>query len=182
MRSTGHFVQFFNDDQHRMEAMAGFLREGLEAGCTCVLVATPEHRGGVAQRLKSAGIDAASLAASYQYIELDARDSLASFMNGSQCDPQRFHPMFDTFMRQVSARGQPVWASGEMVNLLMSDGLIQAALELEELWNELSRHHNFTMFCGYSQESLFHRGSERVLAQICAAHSHVFDARSDLRI
>jgi hypothetical protein len=182
MRSTGHFVQFFNDDQHRMEGLADFLIEGLEAGCTCVLVATAEHRAEVAQRLKSGGIDAASLAASYQYIELDARDSLASFMNGSQCDPQRFHPMFDTFMRQVAARGQPVWACGEMVNLLMSDGLIQAALELEELWNELSCHHSFTLFCGYSQDSLFSRGSERVLARICAAHSHVIDSRSNLRI
>jgi len=42
-----------------------------------------------------------------------------------------------------------VHAFGEMVALLCQDGLFDAAVELEGLWNELAARFRFHLFCAY---------------------------------
>jgi hypothetical protein len=95
-------------------------------------------------------------------------------MESSRCDRPKFHHVLDTLMRQAQSRGQPVRAHGEMVNLLVADGMTDAAMELEELWNEFSREHHFTLLCGYSISTLESTGdSHRVSERIRALHSDV---------
>ena len=36
-----------------------------------------------------------------------------------------------------------------MVALLWDDGLVNAAVQLEAMWEELCRRHPFSLFCGY---------------------------------
>jgi len=150
----GHFVQFFGSEGQHADAVAWFVKETLDAGSTCIVVATPEHRSAIASRVRGLGLDIAAAAAAYQYIELDAQTVLSGFLEGTRCNRQKFHSMLDTLLRQAASRGAPVRIFGEMVSLLAQDGLTDAALELEELWNELSRHHHFTLFCGYCEALL----------------------------
>jgi MEDS: MEthanogen/methylotroph, DcmR Sensory domain len=172
--SAGHLVGFFSSDIERARVVADFVREGIACDETCIVVATPEHRDQLRDALYRHGIDVAQLTARYQYIELDARTLLSQFMDGSRCDRPKFHHLLDTLMRQAQSRGQPVRAHGEMVDLLVADGIPDAAVELEELWNEFSREHHFTLLCGYSTSTLETTGdSHRVSDRIRALHSDV---------
>jgi hypothetical protein len=172
--SAGHLVGFFSSDAERARIAADFVREGIASDETCLVVATPEHRDQLRAELLRRGVDAAALTARYQYIELDARTLLSQFMEGSRCDRPKFHHLLDTLMRQAKSRGQPVRAHGEMVNLLVADGMADAAMELEELWNEFSREHRFTLLCGYSISTLEATGDgHRVSERIRALHSDV---------
>jgi DNA polymerase III alpha subunit (gram-positive type) len=173
-RHSAHFVQFFATDVEWVNAVADFVKEGIETGCTCVVVATQERRSGIAARLQSHGIRVAEIIATYQYVELDAPTTLEGLMDGNHCDGHKFHQAFDTLMRQASSRGEPVRIYGEMVNLLVEQDLPEAAIQIEELCNELSRHHSFSMFCGYSADALANTDQARTAAAyICAVHSDV---------
>ncbi len=174
MGHTGHFVQFFASESDQTAAVAQYVRDSIESGCTCVVLATPERRSGIALTLRSLGRNIAAWTAGYQYIELDARTVLSGFLEGTRCNRQIFHQTFNTLLRQASSRGEPVRIYGEMVNLLAGDGLTEAALELEELWNELSRLHSFTLFCGYRDATLARSDrAGHARERISAIHSHV---------
>jgi hypothetical protein len=166
-----HSAQFFDSDEALLEAVTAFVRRALEANCTCLVLATPAHRDAIAARLESSGLDPATYAAAYRYISLDAELTLNSFMDDAGPDPARFHQNMGLLLRQAAARGQPVYAYGEMVGLLASGGRMRAAICLEELWNELSRYHTFNLFCGYPSAAF--ADDERARAQISGLHSHV---------
>ena len=168
---AGHLVGFFTHDTERIRAAGAFIAEGAACDDTSLVVATPGYRAALRAELQRLGLDPESMIARYQYIELDARTLLSQFMDGDRCDRQRFHLHLDTLMRQAVARGRPVRAHGEMVNLLAADGLTEAALQLEELWNELSREHRFTIFCGYSTCTI--DSAQRFGERVRALHSHV---------
>jgi MEDS: MEthanogen/methylotroph, DcmR Sensory domain len=172
---TAHFVQFFDSDEQLICSVTAFVRRALETNCTCVVVATSAHREAIATRLESSGLDPAALAAAYRYISLDAEVSLRSFMDESGPDAQRFHQHMGLLLRQAAARGQPVHVYGEMVGVLASSGRMQQAIRLEEFWNELSRYHTFTLFCG--NPSAPFDGDQRSRTRVCALHSHVVHAQ-----
>lgn len=176
-RFTGHDVQFFDSDADQARAVADFVQEGIAASQTCLVVSTPEHRRQIGTELRSRGIDVTTLIARYQYIELDARTLLSSFLIDGRCDRECFHRMLDTLMRQASSRGEPVRAYGEMVGLLIEDGLPETAIELEELWNELTREQELMLFCGYSADaSAALSCTAWAKERLCAVHSHVQEA------
>ena len=45
--------------------------------------------------------------------------------------------------------GRRLRAFGEMVALLAADGMADAAVRLEELWNRLAATHHFSLLCAY---------------------------------
>ena len=56
MRDPGHYVQFFDGDDSFVHAASLFIQEGLESGCTCILVTTPTHRGQIEARLRESPV------------------------------------------------------------------------------------------------------------------------------
>lgn len=172
MSHSAHIVQFFSSDEAYLRAAGRFLCEGLAAGDTCVAVVTAEHLRQLDAYLLDAGWNAAALSAEYRYIPLDAQDTLHTFFDAhSGIDQDRFHRQLNLLMSQVAARGQPVRICGEMVSMLVEQGQPAAAIQLEELWNELSRHHNFTLSCSYKESPFTQNPRYRKLLH--GIHSHV---------
>lgn len=167
---AGHLVGFFADDAEYMRVVGAFLAEGIACDDTCLVVVTPAHRAALRTELQRLGLDPESLATRYRYIELDADTLLAQFVESGRCNRQRFHLLLDTLMRQAASRGRPVRVHGEMVNLLAANGLTEAALQLEELWNEFGREQRLTLLCGYSNCVV---GTPRFAERVRALHSHV---------
>ena len=166
-----HCVQFFDEDARLVEAVSHFVRESIESACTCLSISTAEHRTAIDSTLQSAGVDVASLIGQYRYVPLDAHALLSTFLVDGRLDRERFHSNMDQLMRQVTARGEPVRIFGEMVALLLATEQPHAALQLEELWNELSRQHDFQLLCAYPSREVEHDDRLRML--ICAVHSSV---------
>ena len=177
MNNSDHVVQFVRADHQLVDAVSRYLREGLLDGETCVMVVTPEHREQLEWRLIDAGLDPEALSAEYRYIVLDAETTLAKFFDGrSGIDKYRFHRHLGLLVRQAAARGQPVRLFGEIVDLLVEQGYPAAAIELEELWNELSRQHTFTLFCTYRVSPFTEDPKYRQLLH--GTHSHVVPERA----
>jgi hypothetical protein len=166
-----HVVQFYGHDRELTQRVAGFLQDGLESGGVVIVIATPEHRREFETRLADAGPDLAAARDGGTYLALDASETLGEFMAADGLDSAAFDRVVGTLIRRAGAGGRPVCAYGEMVALLWDDGLVNDAVELEGMWEELGRRHPFSLFCGYRADSV--TGEVDAFAEVCRLHGEI---------
>jgi len=178
-KANGHRVQFYQDDSFLLEGLARFMGAAIAAGDSAIVIATPSHRDGLQQQLIQSGLDLSVAGKQGRFVSLDAAATLAQFMVEDRPDPQRFHEVIGGVIAQLSSAAKPgcrVAAFGEMVALLWAEGRQQAALELEELWNQLGQIHSFHLHCAYPI-GLFSQPADAVaIEHVCSAHTHVTPA------
>src|SRR5262245_13415389 len=85
-----HLVQFYEGDAFLLDEVARFVGSGLGAGDAVVIVATPEHRAGIARELAAHAVDVARARRDRRYMDLDATETLARFMVNGMPDRARF--------------------------------------------------------------------------------------------
>ena len=145
-----HFAQLHRTTQGLTEAVGLFVETGLRRGNGVVSVATPAHTELLLQRLAQNGLDPEEFRRSGQLEILDAEAVLSRFMHGEKPDWTDFRLTVGTVLESVQAFGRNITrAYGEMVNLLWQQGKAEAAIRLEEYWNELARLYPFSLFCSY---------------------------------
>jgi PAS domain-containing protein len=174
-----HLVQFYEQDGFLVEAVGRFLGESLLVGGSAIVIATAEHRQAIAGELALRGIDIPSAESQGRYVALDAAETLTRFMVEGRADGDKFREAISPIVRSAqAASGEKagVAAFGEMVALLWSEGKRDAALELERLWNELSKEHSFSLLCGYPIGAFDNEEHRRLFHSICGEHSHVVPA------
>jgi signal transduction histidine kinase len=117
-----------------------------------------------------------------RFVALDAAETLSKFMRNGRPDPAAFTDVVGSIVAGAAsasgARGSPVAVFGEMVALLWSDGKPEAAIQLEELWNDLARVHSFDLHCAYPMSFFAQPRDGASLGRICEAHSRVIPAES----
>ena len=166
-----HVVQFYSHDEELAERVTGYLLGTLENGGVAVVIATPGHRREFESRLIRAGVDLAAARDSRAYLALDARETVREFMAAGHVDGAAFDRVIGGLIERAGADGQLICAYGEMVALLWDDGLVSAAIELEERWNDLGRRLPFSLFCGYRADSV--TGASDALAEVCRLHHEI---------
>lgn len=174
--ADAHVVQFYEDDRFLVEAVGEFLRAGIRAGEPVLVVATPEHRASFASYLVKHGHDVEQLTARGLLAMFDAASTLARFMVGARPDEQRFRETVGAALARAEARSPSgrLRAYGEMVNLLWDGANPEAAIRLEELWNELAQNHSLALMCGYAMSSFGQEHDAHRFAEVCRNHSRVF--------
>jgi hypothetical protein len=172
-----HIVQVYEDTAFLAEAVAQFAGTGLERGEGVVLIVTPEHRSAFEAALAACGLDAAAALARGQLHVLDAERTLALFMRGGMPDWTQFHSAVGGTIARLRLDFPAVRAYGEMVDLLWQRGERDAAIRLEECWNELVRLQTFSLFCAYRMDALDIGSYGGPLECVCKAHTHLIPAR-----
>jgi MEDS: MEthanogen/methylotroph, DcmR Sensory domain len=173
LNASHHAVQFYGHDDELAERVAGYLLEALGGGGVAIVIATPEHRREFEDRLTQAGVDLAAAGDSGTYLAPDASETVRKLMVEGRLDGVAFDRVIGTVIRQAGTGGRPVRAYGEMVALLWDDGLVNAAIQLEEMWAELGRTHTFLLFCGYPAGSVTGDGHLDAFATVCRLHQEV---------
>ena len=177
MTAHGHAVHFYESPDFLFGKVAGFLANGLRSGTGAVLIATPEHRDGVVRALSTLAIDADAAAADGSLCMVGAREMLDQFMIADMPDRERFLSIFGRVIDTAGSDGaRPVRAFGEMVDVLYRDGHPEAALRLEELWNELASTRAFSLLCAYPIGNFYKETHADSFDSICDRHSDVYPA------
>jgi hypothetical protein len=168
----GHVVQFYEQSPYLIDRVSSFIAPGLKAGEAAIVIATPEHRDMIAAQLGAHGVDVAEMRKQGSYVDLDAAETMSLFMIDGQPDRRRFVEVIGGTITRARPKAQfpIVRAFGEMVALLWAQGRQDAAINLEELWNELLGHHPFSLMCGYPIEGLGDPDSPTV-RQMMASHN-----------
>jgi hypothetical protein len=160
-----HLVQLYQDEAFLGEAVSTFITDTLQRGEAGVIIATPGHRA----RFGFQSTD--------QIRVLDAEETLARFMVEGQPNWTRFHEVIGGLIAELRLRYPAVRAYGEMVNVLWQRGERDAAIRLEEYWNDLQGLQTFTLLCAYEMDPLDPASYAGPLECVCRVHSHLIPAR-----
>ena len=178
MGESDHFVQFYETDRFLLNSLGGFAGAGLRMGEAVIVIATEEHRQGLDELLQESGLDIFRARATGQYVSLDASETLSTFMVDGQPDAELCFQVVGSIIERA-AQGRPrVRIFGEMVALLWAEGNCDAAIRLEELWNNLAKVHPFSLFCAYTLNGFNGEEFAERLGHVCAGHSRVIPAES----
>jgi DNA-binding NarL/FixJ family response regulator len=173
-----HEVQFCSDDAVFLETFARFIGAALKAGDAAILIVTESHREALALRLKTQGLDVDAASQQGTYIQLDVAKTVSTFMVNDMPDPVRFFEAVSSVIEaaaKASKREHPrVVACGECSPLLWAEGKPDAAIRLEQLWDEVGKTFEIAILCGYASSSFHGKEDEHVFQSICAEHSAVY--------
>jgi len=171
-----HEVQFYQSNAFLSEAVARYLAEGFQNGNAMVVIARAEHREAFRGKLTRQGFDVDVAMRSGQFRECDAEETLKQFMEGELPNRERFDLVVGQVIEESrkSFENSPVLAYGEMVDILWQNGRREAAIRLEELWNELSESRPFELFCAYALNGFYKQEHHADFEQICKTHSRVY--------
>ncbi len=172
-----HVVQFYEHEHELAHTVGGYLDDAVRTGAVAVVIASEAHRHAFEAELTAAGIDPAQASREGRLVLLDASATMAAFMPQGQIDRAAFRDVVGSVIRRAGDGGRAVRAYGEMVALLWDAGHVLAAIELEELWNELGRELPFSLLCAYRSESVNKAEHGQALQQICHLHSAVLAPR-----
>ena len=178
MGQSDHFAQFYESDAFLLNSLSAFVSAGLRSGDAVIIVATKKHRETLEELLEGAGLSVVAASASGQYVSLDASELLARFMVDGEPDPARLNELVSPIFATATAGGRRLRIFGEMVALLWAEGKGEAAIRLEELWNQLQEAHPFSLFCGYPISAFGGKALAQSLRDVCETHSRVIPAES----
>src|SRR5260370_137676 len=165
--STGdHVVQFYEDDEFLIDAVAHFVAAGLSAAEPALIVATEPHRDAFVQRLRRNGSNVDAAVASGQLIMLDAQQTLLRFMVGDHPDWARFRATIGPVLQgcRGTAGSAPGRVFGEIGGLLLRAGNPVVSSRLDTKWNELTPLHSFALLGALHIAYLLMSGSRRPVA------------------
>ena len=175
-----HFVQFYEQDPFLVEGVSRFIGTALGAGDAAIVIATGSHREMLAEALGARGLDVSAVAEQGRYVALDAGATLAKILVDGWPDETRFVDVVGGVIERAAAAERPpqVRAFGEMVALLCAEGRCDAAIRLEQLWNNLAKRIPFSLFCAYPIGAFRREADGASFLSICSAHAHVIPAES----
>jgi hypothetical protein len=170
-----HVVQLYGTDDRLLTQNASrFLGEGLARGDGILIIATPEHRTTLTHHLRQ-DRNYSKAVLEGRLVFLDAYVTLGRFMVRGAPDPALFRSVVGDALQGVQARAghTGVRAYGEMVGLLWKTGEYEAAVRLEELWNELLSLSDVSLFCAYPIDVFSAEFQSGKLDALLCAHTHL---------
>jgi len=163
-----HMVQLYSDPEFLVEGVAQYLGTGLRQGEAAIVIARPEHRARFALALEREG-----LYPSPALRMLDATDDLPEWA--------AFHHAMGGAIAELRLQYPAVRVYGEMVDILWQRGEQQAAIRLEEFWNELGKLQTFSLLCAYGIDPLEAASYGAALDAVCRCHTHLIPTRDYAR-
>ncbi|MGC1485015.1 MAG: PAS domain S-box protein [Candidatus Acidiferrum sp.] len=178
-----HVAYFYEKSDSLLDALCSFVGAAVGAGSAALIIATKIHREELKHRLTARGLDIPRACKQGRYVELDASEILSEIMVDGMPDGTRFTATVGGTIARFSALlkgARPeVAAFGEMVSLLWTEGKVEAAIRLEQLWNELAKKHVFSLRCAYPVSNFQGERHTQPLMRVCAEHSAVVLGESD---
>ena len=173
-----HEVGFYSTDRSLLDDLTQFIGAALKAGNAAIVVATESHRDSLLSRLQAHGVDIPTAIEQGRYIALDAAHTLSLVIFDGMPDPVRFFKLLRALIGTVAEAAQGkhprVVACGECAPFLLAQGKLEAAIQVEKLWDEVSKIHDLDTLCVYSLASFHDELGSHIFQRICAEHSAVY--------
>lgn len=172
-----HFIQLYQDEGFLAEAVGEYIGTGLRRGDGVIIMATPRHEAAFSKQLERDGLCAADAVRRGQLVLLDADETLSRFTPGGMPDWQTFHALIGGVIAKMRLEYPHVRAYGEMVDVLWQRGERDAAIRLEEFWNDLAKLQTFSLLCTYYMDNLDAAAYTGPLECVCKVHTHLIPTR-----
>jgi CheY-like chemotaxis protein len=175
--SGAHAVQFHSYDRRFILDVSGLINCALRRGHVAAVVANAAVRAGVAEQLKSYGWNVGVAGDYGRYHAMDAAESLAGIMRDDRPDPERLGESVAALERLRVETADPsdgrLTLVGEIAVPLLLNGNAKGAMEIERLWNALTRGLPWLGVCCYPVSCFADRLPPHVFHEVCAEHGAV---------
>lgn len=161
-----HEILFCSDETTLLDALTHFIASALSAGNPAIVWATELHRDSLLHRLGAEGVDTETAIKQGIYIASDVAET---------ADPVRTLEVLKNLSEaalKLGKRYPRIAVCGERAGLLWSEGNTDAALQLEQLFNELAKRHDMDIFCVYPSPGGHEEDSH--FKNLCAQHSAAY--------
>jgi len=169
-----HEVDFYSDDAAFVVGFTDCIQAALEAGNALIVVATESHRKSLLERLQEDGVDIAVAIEQGRYLALDVADTLSTFMLNDLPDPVRFFRVVGDLIaaaaRSTAGEQSRVTICGECASILWAQGNADAAIQVEQLCNQLTKRYEMNILCGFSLSSFYREEDKQVFEKICSEY------------
>lgn len=168
LRKRQHYLTLYRTGEELAARICHFLLPAVQPGHTGVVVATAAHVQLVRAVAAQHGLDVKAAEERGQLYFFDARAFMTAIMVNGMPNEALFHEHVTQRLERLVQRHPRLHIYGEIVAVMIEEGHLRAAKELEYLWNELGRQRVFNLLCGYPEGSLgeHHRS-------VCLAHTHM---------
>jgi hypothetical protein len=170
-----HIVQLYQDQDFLNRAVCRFAAAALANGEGLILVPTLAHWNAFRPRLEAEGVNIEEAQRSGQLNVVDADELLPRFMQKAVPDA----PMFLGLAGEIIAgtRGAGRYSKvrwwGEMVNVLWERGDVAASMNLEDLFDQVSREQDIAIFCSFLMDNFNGEVHTHMLPRLGENHSHL---------
>jgi CheY-like chemotaxis protein len=163
-----HEILFCSDDEDLLDGLAEFIAAALRTGNPALVVATEPHRNSLLQRLRENGVavDAAMQQRTCAWLDASEATDLARFLNLAG-------DLIEAASTVLGASHPRLALCGERAGRLWAEGQTDAALQLEQLCNDLGRSLEADILCVYPVGDISGKEAELAFERICAEHSAV---------
>ena len=173
-----HELQFYSEDAVFLDSFAHFIATALKSGRAAIAVITESHRSGLVSRLKAQGLDVDAATQQGTYIQLDVAETLSTFMVNGMPDTTRFFEVAGGLIEAAAKAARQehcgVVVCGECSPTLWAEGKADAAIRVEQLFDQVGKTFELDILCGYALSTFHGEEDEHVFQSICAEHSAVY--------
>ena len=169
-------MQLYQDDEFLNYAVCHFAAAGLANGESVILFPTLAHWDAMRPRLDAEGVvDVKTAEKRGQLTMVDANELLPSFMRNDMPHPAVFEGAVGEIIGQARAGGryESVRLWGEMVDVLWERGDVTASMSLEDLFDDLGRKREFSIFCSFLMDNFSGDVHAHMLPRLGSNHSHL---------
>jgi DNA-binding NarL/FixJ family response regulator len=172
--TRSHEVEFYSDDEAFAVGFTDFIEAALKAGNAVIVVSTESHRNSLLQRLQEHGVDIAAALEQGRYVPLDVAETLSTFMGNDLPDPVRFFrvvgDLINAAARSTAGEQSRVAVCGECASILWAQGKADAAIQVEQFCNQLTKRYEMDILCGFALSSFYREEDKQVFQRICGEY------------
>jgi hypothetical protein len=170
-----HAVHFHRDDTSWLESVTDVLTRALHRGDLVATVLLESNRDQLALRMKERGWDPVDLQARARYLVFDAEEAATRIMQQGRVDSAAIAELVAALERgRTACVGGPrshLTLAGGIAPVLCRRGNPAAALEVERVWDELTRSLPILTICAYPEGCLDRHRTPELVSSISAHHA-----------
>ena len=173
--SHHHDVLFWSSDAVLVSGLSRFTADALRAGRAVIMVLPDTHHERIQDHLRAAHVPMDAAISEGRYIRLSVDDVLSTFVVNGWPDSERFRSaaaeMIAAAARSATSTRGKVAACGLAAATLWTRGYPDAAIQLEQLWDDVSSGEQMDILCPYPMAVRDENAS--AVRRLCAEHTAV---------
>ena len=175
LASHRHDVVFCSSDAVLIGAFSRFIAGELHEGNAVVAVVTAAHERSLHSSLEASRVDVALAIRQRRYLPVNVSELLAKATVNGRPDPLRYLDAAGDLLADVARRATDhharIAACGEGTSALWTHGHVEAAIQLEHLWDEIAMSRQMDILCAYPVAA--RDESVPAVRRLCAEHTAV---------
>jgi len=170
-----HGVAFYDDEARLVDDFARYADPIVKTGIVLLVLSIASRREKLERSLRLRGVDVDRATDEGRIMWLVVEDALSSLMVDDRPDETRFSTLMAPIVAEATARAKAqrtrIAAWGECAPTLWRQGKAEAAVRVEQLWDQMARRHQIETFCAYTTNEVRYNEDNIIHQQICQVHS-----------